>query len=97
MMKLEEIKYVIPDLPSYFRLTNIHEAPLCNTFVLFGNAKHNTNLGFAVEERQCANRVCRILSPEKTIDKALVIRDDGSVWQVRISNFDSVKRIIVTE
>jgi len=33
--------------------------------------------------------ICRVLTPEKVIDKAVVIREDGTVWDIWLSNFES--------
>lgn len=45
------------------------------------------------EEKQCAGHICRVLSPGKVTDSCLVIRDDGTVWKIRLSNFQEIVRL----
>lgn len=88
---MDVIEVCACEMPFYFRspwITN-------NTYVKFGAVKCSPNPYFAPEEKQCAGHICRVLSPENTIDKALVIRDDGMVWSVYLSNFQETTQIKV--
>lgn len=57
-------------------------------FVQLGNALHG------IEELQVQNQIVRCLG--SYIDRVQVIRNDGTVWAVYLSNFDSVTPVNVT-
>lgn len=38
-----------------------------------------------------------MLTPEKVIDKAVVIREDGTVWDIWLSNFESWELIEIVK
>lgn len=82
------------DLPPYFRLvepkSNRHPV-FFNTYAYFGDIISSSNPYFAPEERQISKHICRILAPESVVDKALVIRDDGTVWKIRMRNFQKIE------
>lgn len=91
--EMSVVEMCVCEMPFYFRSL----WATYNTYVKFGAVKHSSNPYFAPEEKQCAEHICRILCPEKTIDKALVIRDDGTVWSVYLSNFQAVTQIKVVK
>lgn len=88
----KDIEIPRANMPSYFRLTNITNAIMNNTFAIFGKVK-----GRAVEESLVSGRICKILSPNTVMNKATVIRDDGTVWTIYLDNFESWKLIKVVE
>jgi len=57
-------------------------------FMQLGNALHG------IEEMQVQNQIVRCLG--NYIDSVEVIRNDGTVWGVCLSNFDSVTPVNVT-
>lgn len=82
------------DLPPYFRIvepkSNRHPA-FFNTYAYFGDIIPLKNPYFAPEERQVSKHICRILAPETVVDEVLVIRDDGTVWKIRMRNFRRIE------
>lgn len=82
------------DLPPHFRLVepkiNRHPA-FFNTYAHFGDIIPSENPYFAPEERQVSKHFCKILAPESVADEALVIRDDGTVWKIRMRNFQKIE------
>lgn len=89
-MKLSDLpteKVSISDIPFYHK----RGAENGNTYVRFGNVKRGGNEPYCyTEEKQCQGRICRVLIPDAVIDKAMVIRDDGTVWNIWLSNFQEV-------
>ena len=88
-MKLSELKkepFKWEDMYSYFRLGN---SRYC-TFIKLSSVKECSNPYAYIEEEPCQNHICRVLSPEKTYNEALVIRDDGTVWKIRLDCFKDV-------
>lgn len=86
----------LSDLPNYFRITNIPGAARDNTFIQCGSVRRGGNEPYCfTEEKQCSGHVCRVLSPEKVIESALVIRDDGTVWKICLSCFEQVELLKV--
>ena len=83
-------QFTAADLPPYFR----GPGSRYNTFIACGDVKRGVNEPYCyTEEKQCAGHICRVLRPEKTVDAATVIREDGTVWQIRLSNFKQVDRL----
>lgn len=83
-LPIEEIK--LADMPFYFRRSNTG-----NTYIVCGPVKRGGNEPYCyVQEKQCAGNVCRVLCPEKAFDNVTVIRDDGTVWSIWLSNFQEV-------
>ncbi|MGL5329287.1 MAG: hypothetical protein ACRDD7_08465 [Peptostreptococcaceae bacterium] len=80
-------------------MPNYHKTGAKNncTYVLFGEVIENNNPYFGTQEKRCQNKICRVLCPEKVIDKASVIRDDGTSWTVYLSNFKEVHKIEVID
>lgn len=89
-MKLSELpveEIGIEDMPFYHK----RGAENGNTYVRFGKVKRGSNEPYCyAEEKQCQEHICRVLTPDLVFDKALVIRDDGTVWKVWLSNFQEV-------
>lgn len=68
------------------------------SFILCGDVKRGGNEPYCfVEEHQCSGHYCRVLSPDKTYEEALVIRDDGTVWKINLSCFVDVCRINIID
>lgn len=65
------------------------------TYVRLGEVIRSVNPYFGTEEKQCSGHICRVLCPNKTYDEALVIRDDGTVWKIWLSNFQNWNLIAV--
>ena len=88
-MKLSELpinEIRLEDMPFYFRRPNTG-----STYIMCGPVKRGGNEPYCyAQEKQCSGHVCRVLYPDKTFDKALVIRDDGTVWSVWLSTFQEV-------
>lgn len=88
-MKLSELQVKeinLADMPFYFRRSNTG-----NTYIMCGPVKHGGNEPYCyAQEKQCTGHVCRVLCLKKTFDKALVIRNDGTVWDIWLSNFQEV-------
>lgn len=81
-------------MPLYFRSSSPKSYNGC-TYIKCGEVKRGGNEPYCfTEEKRCAGHICRILCPEKTMDKALVIRDDGTMWSIWLSNF---KELILLE
>lgn len=78
-------------MPFYFR----HRNAAWNTYVRLGEVIRSVNPYFGTEEKQCSGHICRVLCPNKTYDEALVIRDDGTVWKIWLSNFQNWNLIAV--
>ena len=77
-------KISVSEMPFYFRTPGIK----WNTFIYCGDVKPGGNEPYCYpEEKQCANHICRVLMPDKTIDTTVVIRDDGTVWNIKLSVF----------
>lgn len=94
MIKGDTVKMCAEDMPFYHR----QGAENGNTYVSFGKVKMGGNEPYCyTEEKQCAGRICRVLTPEKVMDKALVIRDDGTVWKIQLSNFESWKLVEIAK
>lgn len=94
MITLYELKTIdinIENIPFYHK----QGAKNGNTYVKFGDVKNSNNPYAYTEEKRVANKICRVLCPNKTLDNALVISDDGTVWKVWFSNFKYVKKINV--
>ncbi len=86
MVKGNTVKMRVEDMPFYHR----RGAENGNTYVSFGKVKRGGNEPYCyTQEKQCAEHICRVLTPEKVIDKAVVIREDGTVWDIWLSNFES--------
>lgn len=84
-LPIEEIEIV--NMPFYHK----HGAENGNTYVRFGKVKHGGNEPYCyAEEKQCQERICRVLMPDAVINKAIVVRDDGTVWRIWLSNFQEV-------
>lgn len=92
-MKLNELpieEITMEELPSYWRIGS--RFPKGNTYIRCGNVRKGGNEPYCYpEEKRCAGHICRVLRPEKTYDKALVIRDDGTVWTIWLPAFEKVK------
>lgn len=88
-MKLNELQVKeinLTDMPFYFRRSNTG-----NTYIMCGSVKIGGNEPYCyTQEKQCAGHICRVLCPAKTFDKSLVIRDDETVWDIWLSNFQEV-------
>jgi len=88
-MKLSKLPFKeisLEDMPFYFRRSNTG-----TPYIIWGPVRRGGNEPYCyAQEKQCAGHVCRVLSPEKTFDKALVIRDDGTVWSIWLSSFQEV-------
>jgi hypothetical protein len=83
-------RIALADLPFYFRAGH----PMGNVYVHCGQVKRGGNEPYCyAEEKQCAGHVCRVLAPGRVIDRCCVIRDDGTVWQIHLSNFVDVTRL----
>ena len=82
------------DLPPYFRFvepkSNRHPA-FFNTYAYFGDIIPSENPYFAPEERRVSKHICGILAPGSVVDEALVIRDNGTVWKIRMRNFRRIE------
>lgn len=84
-LRVEEIS--IEEMPFYHK----RGAENGKTYVRFGNVKRGGNEPYCyVEEKQCQGHICRVLMPDVVFDRAMVIRDDGTVWSVCLSNFQEV-------
>lgn len=88
-MKLSELQVKeinLEDMPYYFRRSNTG-----NTYIMCGTVKRGGNEPYCyTQEKQCAGHVCRVLCPTKAFDYITVIRDDGTVWSVWLSNFQEL-------
>ena len=85
MIKGNTVKMRVEDMPFYHR----RGAENGNTYISLGNVKKGGNEPYCyTQEKQCAGHICRVLTPEKVTDKALVIREDGTVWDIWLSNFE---------
>lgn len=88
-MKLNELsvkEISLENMPFYFRRKNTG-----NTYIICGTVKRGGNEPYCyAQEKQCAGHVCRVLCPEKAFDHITVIRDDGTVWSIWLSNFQEV-------
>lgn len=92
MKDAKTVEMKISDMPFYHRTG----AENGNTYIRLGNVKKGGNEPYCfVEEKQCSGHICRVLSPAKTTDEALVIREDGTVWKIWLSNFESWELIKV--
>ncbi len=95
-MKLSELpikEICLENMPFYFRRPNTG-----NTHIICGPVKRGGNEPYCyAQEKQCADHVCRVLCPDKTFDKALVIRDDGTVWSIWLSNFEEVHLLKIAD
>lgn len=86
-LPVEEI--TLAELPYYWRVGSMF--PEGNTYIRCGEVKPGGNEPYCFPaEKQCASHICRVLRPEKTFERALVIRDDGTVWQIWLSAFQEV-------
>lgn len=83
-MKLEEI-------PKFHRVAAVNR----RTHILLGNVKES--MAEFSQEKQCAGHICRVIAPEKTIDEAMVVREDGLVFNVWLKAFESVALIKIKE
>lgn len=73
------------NLPYYFR-----KSPF-NTYIELGDYIPGGNEPYCFpQEKQCANTICRVLTPEKTVLTAFVIRQDGTVWKIYLKQFKEV-------
>lgn len=88
-MKLSALpikEITLEEMLFYFRRANTG-----NTYIKCEEVKRGGNEPCCYsEEKQCAGHVCRVLRPDNTYDEALVIRDDGTVWKIWLSNFVEV-------
>lgn len=88
-MKLSELpveEISLAEMPFYFRRRNTG-----NTYIRCGRVKVGGNEPYCYpQEKQCAGHVCRVLCPEKAFDHVTAIRDDGTVWDFWLSNFEEV-------
>jgi hypothetical protein len=88
-MRLQELPVetiTFMELPSYWRIGSV--APKGNTYIRCGEVKRGGNEpNCYAQEKNCAGHICRVLKPESTYDKALVIRDDGTVWDLWLPAF----------
>lgn len=86
-MKLSDlpIKSIqLSDMPFYHKSGAMNG----NTYVQFKEVKIGGNEPYCyVQEKACQNHICRVLRPKTVYDKCTVIRDDGTVWTVHLSNF----------
>lgn len=92
-LPVEDIK--LEDIPLYHKdVARMGSSSL----IKCGDVKRGGNEPYCyVEEKQCAGHICRVLSPDKTYQSALVIRDDGTVWKIDFSCFEEVYRINITD
>jgi len=85
LIKGNTVKMRVEDMPFYHR----SGAENGNTYISLGSVKKGGNEPYCyTQEKQCAGHICRVLAPEKVTDKALVIREDGTVWDIWLSNFE---------
>lgn len=95
-MKLSELlveEISLKDMPFYFQRKNTG-----NTYIKCGEVKRGGNEPYCyAQEKQCSGHVCRVLTPEKTFDEALVIRDDGTAWKIWLSNFKEICLLKILE
>lgn len=82
MKEIEALRYCTSD--------HISHGKSCMKFVLLGNALYSS----LIEEKQVENKIVRCLG--SYIDSVEVIRNDGTVWGVCLSNFDNVTPVNVT-
>lgn len=91
-MKLSELpveRIPLAELPSYWRIGS--HFPKGNTYIRCGEAKRGGNEPYCYpEEKQCAGHICQVLRPQKVFDTALVIRDDGTVWNLWLPAFKEI-------
>ena len=84
----------ISEMPFYHRTG----AKNGNTYIRLGNYVPGGNEPYCfAQEKQCANHICRVLAPEKTVLNALVIRDDGTVWKIYLKQFRTVELLNIQE
>ena len=89
-LPVEEI--ALANMPFYHKIG----AQNGNAYIRCGQVKRGGNEPYCyTEEKQCTGHICRVLSPGKTCDKALVIRDDGTVWSIYLSVFKEVSLLYV--
>ncbi len=88
-LPVKKIKYT--DVPFYHRHASRHS----NALIELGPVKVGGNEPYCyTEEKQCQNHICRVLgNTEKIYDSALVVRDDGTVWKIWLSNFQEAYRL----
>lgn len=83
-VEVDEMQYA-----RFFTLYTYH--PGCvsqNTFFKLGGVLPTTNPYAYTEERQCSGHIVRKIG--KGISNIHVIRDDGTVWNINLDNFESV-------
>ena len=84
--RTENIKIKLCDMPFYHR----NGAENRKTYIQLGKVKKGGNEPYCfTQEKQCERHICRVLVPEKVIDKAGVILEDGTYWIIYLSNFIS--------
>lgn len=92
-MKFAELpveKMPLEEMPFYHKIGAKNGC----TYIKCGKVKRGGNEPYCyTEEKQCAGHICRVLCPEKVIDKCTVIRDDGTVWTCYLSVFETVCRL----
>lgn len=96
-MKIENVIEKQVEL-SFNKLPIFHQigAKHGHTYIKLGEIKKSYNPNAFTEERRCQNKICRLLTPEKVIDKALLIDDNGYLWSVYLSNFKEITFINAT-
>lgn len=82
--RTENIKIKISEMPFYHR----RGAENNKTYVQLGKVKQGGNEPYCFpQEKQCEGHICRVLIPENAIDRVNVIREDGTIWDILLSNF----------
>lgn len=85
----------VAELPFYFR-NGLRFPSLCKSLIRLGAVKRGGNeLYCYTEEKQCAGCICRVLMPDRVIDRCTVIREDGTVWGISLSHFEEAYRLEV--
>ena len=83
------------DIPFYHR-TGYRKG--LNSLIWCGAVKLGGNEPYCyTEEKQCAGRVCRVLTAHEHSDNSMVVRDDGTVWKISFDAFKEVFRLDVVD
>ena len=89
-------KIPLAELPSYWRVGS--KFPRGMAYIECGQVRKGGNEPYCyTEEKQCAGHICRVLTPEKVYENAVVIRDDGTVWKLWLPAFLELSRLEGTE
>lgn len=88
---IEKVEMSMEEIPLFHK----RAAQAGKTLIVLENMK-KSNADF-LQEKECAGHICRVISPEKTFDKATVIREDGLVFTICLKAFESVKEIKIKD